>query len=53
MSLEGVDNVHGCDSLSLGVLSVDDSITNDVLKENFQHNTGLEVLWNENPRFRL
>ena len=43
LSLEGVDNVHGCDSLSLGVLGVGDSITNHVLKENFQHTTGLLI----------
>ena len=43
LSLEGVDNVHGCNGLSLGVLSVGDSITNDVLKENFQHTTGLFI----------
>ena len=43
LSLEGVDNVHGCNGLSLGVLSVGDSITNDVLKENFQDTTGFFV----------
>ena len=31
LSLQSVDNVHGCDGLPLGVLSVGDSITDDVL----------------------
>ena len=31
LSLEGVDDVHGGDRLSLGVLRVGDGVTNDVL----------------------
>ena len=35
LSFQGIDNVHGGDSLPLGVLGVGDSITDDILKENF------------------
>ena len=31
LPFQGVDNVHGGDGLSLGVLGVGDSITDDVL----------------------
>lgn len=37
LALQGVHNVHGRDSLPLGVLSVGDSIADDVLKEHLQH----------------
>ena len=50
LSLEGVDNVHGSDGLSLGVLCVGDSITDDILKEHLQHSTGLFV---DEPRDTL
>ena len=43
LSLEGVDYVHGCDRLPLGVLSVGDSITNDVFQENLQDTTSFLV----------
>ena len=43
LSLEGVDDVHGSDCLPLGVLGVGDGITNDVLKEDLEHSTGLFV----------
>jgi hypothetical protein len=43
LSLEGVDNVEGSDSLALGVLSVGDSVTNDTLQEGLQNTTGLLV----------
>ena len=43
LSLEGVDNIHGCYGLPLGVLSVGDSISDDVFQENFQDTTGLFV----------
>ena len=33
LSLEGVDNVEGCNSLTLGVLSVGNSVADDALKE--------------------
>jgi hypothetical protein len=43
LSLEGVDNVQGGDSLALGVLGVGDSIADDTLKEGLQNTTGLLV----------
>lgn len=43
LSLQSVDNIHGGDCLPLGVLGVSDGITDDVLKEHFQHTTGLFV----------
>ena len=43
LPLESIDNVHGGDSLSLGVLSVGHSITDDILKEHLQDTTGLLV----------
>ena len=43
MSLQSVDDVHGGDGLSLGVLGVGDSITDDVLKENLEYTSGLFV----------
>ena len=43
LSLESVDDVHGGHSLSLGVLAVSHSISDDVLKEHLQHSTGLFV----------
>ena len=43
MTLEGVDDVHGSDSLPLGVLGVGDGISDDVLKEDLEDTTGLFV----------
>ena len=43
LTLEGVDNVHGCHGLPLGVLGVGDGITDDVLEEHLQDTTGLLV----------
>ena len=43
LTLEGVDNVHGCDGLSAGVLGVGDGITDDILKEDLEDTTGLFV----------
>ena len=43
LTLESIDNVHGCDGLPLGVFGVGDSITDDVLKENLEDTTGLFV----------
>ena len=36
LSFQGVDNVHGGDGLPLGVLGVGNSITDDILEENFE-----------------
>ena len=43
LPLQGVDDVHGSDSLSLSVLSVGDGITDDVLEEDLEHSTSLLV----------
>ena len=43
MTLEGVDDVEGSDSLALGVLGVCDGITDDTLEEGLEHTAGLLV----------
>ena len=43
LALEGVDDVHGGDRLSLGVLAVRDGVTDHVLKEHLEDTTGLLV----------
>ena len=43
LSLQSIDNVHGCDCLPLGMLCVCDGITDDVLKENLQYTTCLFI----------
>ena len=43
LAFQGVDDNHGCGSLSLGMLGVGDGITDDVLKEDLQNTTGLFV----------
>ena len=43
LAFQSVDDVHGGDGLSLGVLGVGDGITDDVLEENLQDTTGLFV----------
>ena len=43
MTLQGVDNIHGGDSLTASVLGVGDRVADDVLKEDLEHTTGLLV----------
>jgi hypothetical protein len=43
LTFEGVDNVQGGDSLSLGVFSVSDGITDNVFQENLEDTTGFFV----------
>ena len=43
LPLEGVDDVHGCDGLPLGMFGVGDSIADNVLKEDLEHTPGLLV----------
>ena len=43
LSLECVDNVKSSDSLPAGMLSVGDSVTDDILKEYFQDASGLFI----------
>ena len=43
LSLKSIDNIKSSDSLSSGVLSVGDGISDDVLKEDLKDTTGLFV----------
>lgn len=43
LALQSVHNVHCCDSLPLGVLSVSDSITDNILQEHLENPTGLLI----------
>ena len=43
LTLQGVDDIHGGDSLTAGVLSVGNRVTDDVLKEDLEDTTGLFV----------
>ncbi len=43
LTLEGIDDVHGRDSLTTSMLGVGDRVTDDVLKEDLQHTTDLLV----------
>lgn len=43
LSLEGVDDIEGRDRLSLGVLSVGDSVSDNTFEEGLQNTAGLLV----------
>ena len=43
LTLEGVHDVHGRDSLAASVLRVGHGVTDDVLEEDLEHTTGLFV----------
>jgi hypothetical protein len=43
LTLQGIDDVHGGDGLSAGVLGVGDRVADDVLKEDLEDTTGLFV----------
>ena len=43
LPLQSIDDIHSSDSLPLGVLSVGDSIADDVLKENLEDTSGLLI----------
>jgi hypothetical protein len=43
LSLQGIDDVHGSDGLTAGVLSVGNGVTDDVLKEDLEDTTSLFV----------
>ena len=43
LPLEGINHVHGSDSLPLGMLSVIDSVANHVLEEHLQNTSGFFV----------
>lgn len=43
LAFQSIDDVHGSDSLPLGMLGVGDGITDDILQEDLQDSTGLLV----------
>jgi len=43
LPLESVDDVHGSDSLPLGMLSVGDGVADDILQEHLQDTSGLFI----------
>ena len=43
LPLEGIDNIHGSDSLPLGMLSVGDSIPDHIFQENFEDSSGFLI----------
>ena len=43
LSFQSIDNVEGCDGLSLGVFSVGDSISDDTFEEGLQDTSGFFV----------
>jgi len=43
LALQSVDDVHGSDGLSLGVLGVGDGVANDVLQEHLENTSRLLV----------
>ena len=43
LALQSIDNVHGSDGLSLGVLGVSNSISDHVLQKHLKNTTGLFV----------
>lgn len=43
LTFQGVDDVHGCDGLTLGVFSVGDGVADDVLKKDLEYTAGLLV----------
>ena len=43
LPLEGIDDIHGGDSLPLGVFGVGDSIPDDILEEHLEDSTGLLI----------
>ena len=43
LAFQSVDDVHGSDCLALGVLTVGDRVSDDVLQEDLQNTSGLLV----------
>jgi len=43
LAFQSVDDLHGSDSLSAGVLGVGNGITNDILQKDLEDSTGLFV----------
>ena len=43
LAFEGIDNIHGGYCLPLGMLSVGDGITDDILQEHLEYTSGLLI----------
>ena len=43
LAFQGIDHIHGCDGLSLGVLGVSDGISDDIFKEDLEDTAGLFI----------
>ena len=43
LSLQCIDDIHGCDGLPLGVFCVSNSVPDNVLQENLQNSSGFLV----------
>ena len=43
LAFQGIDHIHGSDGLPLGVFSIGDSVTDDILKEDLEDATGLLI----------
>lgn len=43
LALQSIDNVHGSDGLPLGMLSVGDCVSDDVLQKDLENTTSLFV----------
>ena len=43
LTFQSIHNIHSCDSLALGVLSVSDGIPDDILEEHLEHTSGFFV----------
>ena len=52
LPLEGIDHIHGSDSLPLGMFSVSDSVTNHILKEHLQNSSSFFVDQSEKKEIR-
>ena len=43
MALQSIDDIHGSDGLSLGMLGVSDGISDDIFKEDLEDTAGLFI----------
>ena len=43
LTLQSIDDIHGSDGLSLGVLGVSDGISDDIFKEDLEDTAGLFI----------
>ena len=43
LTLQSIDDIHGSDSLPLGMFGIGDSITDDIFQENFEDTSGFFI----------